>query len=66
MVTMIEWGDGRLTMTVSEAARLLGISRAFAYEAVARDEIPHIRIGHRILIPTVKLYAMLGVDGDIV
>ncbi|MHB8448847.1 MAG: helix-turn-helix domain-containing protein [Mycobacteriales bacterium] len=27
------------------------MSRAFAYEAVNRGEIPHIRIGKRILIP---------------
>lgn len=35
----------RLMLTVEEAARILGISRAFAYEAVARSEIPSIRIG---------------------
>ena len=33
-----------LTFTVEEAAQALGISRAFAYEAVARGEIPCIRI----------------------
>ena len=36
---------GRLTLTVEEAAGLLGISRAFAYEAMRRGEIPSIRIG---------------------
>lgn len=33
---------GRLTLTVQEAAGLLGISRAFAYEAVRRGEIPDL------------------------
>ncbi|MGO9583574.1 MAG: helix-turn-helix domain-containing protein [Acidimicrobiales bacterium] len=33
---------GRLTLTAEEAAALLGISRAFAYEAVRRGEIPSI------------------------
>ena len=35
----------RLTMTVSEAAEVLGISRAFAYELVGRGEIPVVRFG---------------------
>ena len=30
----------RLTLTVEEVAATLGISRAFAYEAVRRGEIP--------------------------
>jgi excisionase family DNA binding protein len=46
---------GRLTLTVEEAAALLGISRAFAYEAVRRGEIPSIRIGRRVLVPRVAL-----------
>lgn len=45
----------RLTLTVEEAAALLGISRAFAYEAVRRGEIPSIRIGRRVLVPRVAL-----------
>jgi excisionase family DNA binding protein len=45
----------RLTMTVEEAAIALGISRATAYDAVSRGEIPCIRIGRRILIPKVAL-----------
>jgi excisionase family DNA binding protein len=49
----------RLTMTVEEAAIALGISRATAYEAVGRGEIPCIRIGRRILIPKVALEKML-------
>lgn len=49
----------RLTLTVEEAAESLGISRAFAYEAVARGEIPCIRIGRRVLIPRVGLTKML-------
>jgi hypothetical protein len=32
-------GQERLTMTVEEAAAALGISRAFAYEAVTRNEV---------------------------
>jgi excisionase family DNA binding protein len=53
-------------MSVEEAAIVLGISRTFAYEAVARGEIPCIRIGRRILVPRAALNRLLesaGVDG---
>jgi len=52
----------RLTLTVEEAAEALGISRALAYEAVKRGEIPHIRIGKRILVPKAQLDRLL-MDG---
>ena len=51
---------GAYTMTVEEAAAALGISRAFAYEAITRNEIPHVRIGRRILVPRSALERMLG------
>jgi len=54
-------GHERLTLTVEEAAERLGISRAFAYEAVRRGEIPHIKIGRRILVPKVALDRLLEV-----
>ncbi|NRQ30680.1 helix-turn-helix domain-containing protein [Nonomuraea sp. NN258] len=47
-------------MTVAEAAALLGLHRDAAYEAVRRGDLPSIRIGRKILIPTAKLAAMLG------
>ena len=49
----------RLTLTVEEAAEMLGISRALAYEALSRGEIPHLRIGRRILVPTVAITHLL-------
>lgn len=48
-----------LTLTVEEAGEQLGISRALAYEAVRRGEIPSIKIGRRILIPKAALHRML-------
>lgn len=53
----------RLTLTVEEAAATLGISRAFAYEAVRRGEIPSIRIGRRILVPYAALDRLLSAIG---
>ena len=52
----------RLTLTVEEVAATLGISRAFAYEAVRRGEIPSIRIGRRVLVPRAALERLI--DGD--
>jgi excisionase family DNA binding protein len=50
----------RLTMTVDEAAAALGISRAHAFNSVTRNQIPHIRMGRRILIPRAALERMLS------
>jgi excisionase family DNA binding protein len=49
------------TVTVTEAARALGVSRNHAYEAAKRGEIPTIRIGKRILVPVAALERMLQV-----
>ncbi len=48
------------TLTVEEAARILGISRGVAYEGVRTGEIPSIKIGRRILIPRARLEELLG------
>jgi excisionase family DNA binding protein len=58
-------GPDRLTLTVEEAAATLGISRASAYEAVRRGEIPAIRIGRRVLVPRVALDRLLGAAGTV-
>jgi excisionase family DNA binding protein len=46
-------------MTVTEAARLLGISRSAAYDAVARGQIPVLMIGHRKLVPRIGITRMI-------
>ena len=51
----------RATITVEEAARILGISRGSAYEAVRRGDIPTIRIGKRLIVPVAALERMLSV-----
>jgi excisionase family DNA binding protein len=48
-------GEGRLVYSVAEAGALLGISRAFAYELVARGQLPVIRLGRRRLVPKAAL-----------
>jgi excisionase family DNA binding protein len=51
--------DDRLTWTVPEAARLLGISKDTAYEAAHRGELPVKVIGRRMLIPRMALLRLL-------
>ncbi len=54
---------GELTITVEEAARLLGIGRSLAYEAARCGELPAIRVGRRLLIPRVALERKLEAAG---
>jgi excisionase family DNA binding protein len=54
------YDDGRLTWTVTEAAKLLGISPTTAYEAARRGELPVRVIGRRMLVPRAALLRLLG------
>jgi excisionase family DNA binding protein len=53
-------GTRRLVWSVEEAGGLLGISRAHAYELVARGDLPHLRLGRRIVVPKRALDELLG------
>lgn len=62
-IMTIEEASGRATLTVEEAASLLGIGRSAAYAAVKAKEIPSVKVGRRVLIPThTFLCVMLGMD----
>ena len=50
------------TLTVEQTGQLLGISRYAAYRAAATGELPILRLGRRLLVPTPRLLRMLGVD----
>lgn len=54
--------NNSLTVSVPEAAERLGISRGSAYKAVKSGELPVIRIGDRILVPSAALDRMLQVN----
>jgi excisionase family DNA binding protein len=47
------------TMTVPEAAAVLGISESATYDAAARGELPAVKIGRRVLIVRDRLMDML-------
>jgi excisionase family DNA binding protein len=60
--TTIERLRGRSTCSVVEAAAALGIGRSTAYAAAHDGSLPTVRLSHRVLVPTAKLLAMLGVE----
>ena len=43
-------------------AQALGISRATAYHAIRAGEIPAIKVGSRVLVPTAWLRRVLQLD----
>jgi excisionase family DNA binding protein len=49
----------RLTLSVSEVSKLLGLSRSATYEAIRQGQIPSIRFGKKILVSRVRLEMML-------
>lgn len=57
-----EIANGRMTVTVEQAAHLLGISRASAYGAASSGELPVIRIGKRLLVPKAALNRLLAAE----
>jgi len=54
----------RLTLTVEEAAQLLGISRGLAYEMARCGKLPVVRLGRRLLVSRGALERMLDQPGD--
>ncbi len=49
-----------VTLSVPEAAAVLGIGRNSAYEAARRGDIPTIKIGARLLVPVAQLRRKVG------
>ena len=52
--------DERPTMSIPEAAKILGIGVNGAYEAAKRGEIPTIQIGKRVLVLSEPFKKMLA------
>lgn len=50
----------RAVYTVDEVAEQLGIGRTTAYDAINRGEIPHVRVGRRIVVPKEQFEVFLG------
>ena len=45
----------KLTLSVEEAGKLLGVSRQVAYQLIHRADFPTLHIGRRILVPRKQL-----------
>lgn len=52
--------EARLTLSVEEAASVLGLGRTAAYEAARRGEIPCRKLGRRVIVPVPALLEWLG------
>jgi excisionase family DNA binding protein len=49
-----------LTVTVEQAAKLLGIGRSTAYELVHTGDIPSLRLGRRLVVPIAAFHDFIG------
>ncbi len=49
----------RLTLTVTEAAAVLGVSRSTAYECVRTGELRAVRLGRRLVVPRSAIVDLL-------
>lgn len=52
--------DQRLTISVEDTARTLGISRGLAYSLARQGKLPVVRFGKRILISKAGLTALMN------
>lgn len=51
-------------LSVTEAGQLCGLGRSAAYDAARRGELPTLRFNRRVVVPTAKLLALLGLLGS--
>ena len=54
----------RPTVTVPEAGQVLNLGKNSSYAAAKRGDIPTIRIGGKLVVPTSRLLALLEGDQD--
>ena len=52
--------EARLTLSIDEAASVLGLGRTAAYEAARRGDIPSRRPGRRVIVPVPAFLDWLG------
>jgi excisionase family DNA binding protein len=49
---------------IEQACALLGISRSVGYRAAATGDLPTIRFGRRLYVPTARLCILIGLPLD--
>lgn len=50
------------TLSVEVAGRYVGLGRDSAYKAANRGDLPTIRIGRRMVVPTAALLKLVGIS----
>jgi len=63
-VALGELGHLPPTLKPKEAFALLGVGRTAGYELIRRDELPALRLGGKLLVPTASLLRLIGWDGS--
>ena len=56
--------DVRLTFTIPETSKLLGISEPSCYELARRKDFPSFRVGRKILVNRKKLQEWLDKESE--
>jgi excisionase family DNA binding protein len=59
--SVLEELAAQATISVDQAARILGLGRTAACEAARRGEFPTRRLGRRVVVPVPALLEWLGV-----
>lgn len=54
--------EGRLALSVEEAAECLGVGRSAMYEAIKVGRVPVVRFGRRVLVPVHGLQQWLTAE----
>jgi len=58
--SLVDLGSMPPTISVEEAADLLGVSRSAAYRAAKAGQLKTLRMGRKLRVPTAPLLRMLG------
>ena len=51
-------------ISVVQACRLLGVGRTAGYRAAANGDLPTLRWGKRLYVPTARLLALVGLEEE--
>jgi len=51
-------------LKIEQASVLMGISRSAAYRAAAAGDLPSVRFGSRLYVPTARLLELLGLTPE--
>ncbi len=50
----------RTVVSVEEGGAALGLSRSTAYQAAKTGDLPTLRVGRKLVVPTARLLRLLG------